>query len=138
MEVRLTLHRVAIVKDLEPKKHWNYLIQERVLNDDDLEELKAEKTRKAQAELLIAKVSRAGRQNIDVFVNSLSIYQPHLYQLLQSNLPERLQRQQGNYIESGNRTEVVFVKGSRFEVLLKRCVCTFKVFQHVLHSSVKP
>ncbi|CAH3026111.1 unnamed protein product [Porites evermanni] len=96
MDVRLTLHRVAIVKDLEPKKHWNYLIQEGVLNDDDLEELKAEKTRKAQAELLIAKVLRAGRQNIDVFVNSLSIYQPHLCELLQSNLPERLQRQQGS------------------------------------------
>lgn len=138
MDDRLTLHRVDIVKDLEPKKHWNYLIQERVLNDDDLEELKAEKTRKARAELLIAKVLRAGRQNIDVFVNCLRIYQPHLYELLQSNLPERLQRQQGNYIEFGNCTEFVFVKGSRFEVLLKRCICTFKVFQHVLHSSVKP
>lgn len=118
MDVRLTLNRVAILKDLEPKKHWNYLIQEGVLDYDDLDELKAEKTRKAQGELLIEKVLRAGRQNVDVFVDSLNIYQRHLFELLQRDLPERLQRQQGNYIASGNCTEVVFVKGSRFEVLI--------------------
>jgi len=101
MDVRLTLNRVAILKDLEPKKHWNYLIQEGVLDYDDLEELKAEKTRKARGELLIEKVLRAGRQNVDVFMNSLSIYQRHLYELLQRDLPERPRRQQGNYIESG-------------------------------------
>ena len=118
MEVSLTSNRVAIVKDLEPKKHWNYLIQQGVIDDDDLDELKAEKTRKARAELLIEKVLRAGRQNVDFFVKSLGIYQRHLYELLQGDLPERLQRQQGNYIESDNCTEVVFVKGSRFEVLI--------------------
>ena len=118
MEYRLRGNRVAILKDLEPKKHWNYLIQEEVLDYDDLDDLKAEKTRKARAELLLGKVLLAGARKIHIFVDSLSIYQPHLYELLQRDLPERLQGQQGNYIESGNCTEVVFVKGSRFKVLI--------------------
>ena len=46
MEVRLRVNRVAILKDLEPKKHWNYLIQEGVLDYDDLDELKAKKKNK--------------------------------------------------------------------------------------------
>ena len=119
MEVRLRGNRVAILKDLEPKKHWNYLIQEGVLDYDDLDELKAEKTRKARAELLLRKVLLSGARKINIFVMSLSIYQPHLHELLQRDLPETLQRQQGNYIESGNCTEVVFVKGSCFEVFIK-------------------
>ena len=114
MEVRLRGNRVAILKDLEPKKHWNYLIQEGVLDYDDLDDLKAEKTRKARAELLLGKVLLAGARKINIFVMSLSIYQPHLYELLQRDLPEALQRQQGNYIESGNCTEAVFLKGSCF------------------------
>ena len=130
MEVRLRGNRVAILKDLEPKKHWNYLIQEGVLDYDDLDELKAEKTRKARAELLLRKVLLAGARKINIFVMSLSIYQPHLHELLQRDLPETLQRQQGNYIESGNCTEVVFVKGSCFEVFIKvqlnytYCICS--------------
>ena len=119
MEVGLRVNRVAILRDLEPKKHWNYLIQEGVLDYDDLDDLKAEKTRKARAELLLGKVLLAGARKIDIFVMSLSIYQPHLHELLQRDLPETLQRQQGNYIESGNCTEVVFVKGSCFEVFIK-------------------
>ena len=128
MEVRLRGNRVAILKDLEPKKHWNYLIQEGVLDYDDLDELKAEKTRKARAELLLRKVLLSGARKIDIFVMSLSIYQPHLHELLQRDLPETLQRQQGNYIESGNCTEVVFVKGSCFEVFIK-----VQLELHVLH-----
>lgn len=128
MEERLRVNLVAIIKDLEPKKHWNYLIQEGVLDYDDLDELKAEKTRKARAELLLRKVSLAGAQKINIFVESLSIYQPHLHELLQRDLPETLQRQQGNYIESGNCTEVVFVKGSCFEVFIK-----VQLELHVLH-----
>ncbi|CAH3198680.1 unnamed protein product, partial [Porites evermanni] len=97
MEVRLRGHRVAILKDLEPKKHWNYLIQEGVLDYDDLDDLKAEKTRKARAELLLGKVLLAGAQKINIFVKSLRIYQPHLNELLRTDLPETLQRQQEIY-----------------------------------------
>lgn len=125
MEVRLRGNRVAILKDLEPKKHWNYLIQEGVLDYDDLDDLKAEKTRKARAELLLGKVLLTGVRKINIFVKSLSIHQPHLYELLQRDLPETLQRQQGNYIESGNCTEVVFVKGSCFEVFIKVAFASF-------------
>ena len=128
MDVRLRFNHVDILKDLEPEKHWNYLIQEGVLDYDDLEELKAENTRKARGELLIGKVSRAGARKINVFVDSLRIYQPHLYELLQRDVPERLRRQQGNYIESGNCTEVVFVKGSRFEVFINAAFAPLKCY----------
>ena len=43
MELRVRINRFAILKDLENKKHWNYLIQEGVLDYDDLDELKAKK-----------------------------------------------------------------------------------------------
>ena len=48
MEVRLTTNRIAILEDLEPKKHWNYLTQERVLDYNDLDELEAEKQEKPE------------------------------------------------------------------------------------------
>ena len=46
MELRVRINRFAILKDLENKKHWNYLIQEGVLDYDDLDELKAKKKNK--------------------------------------------------------------------------------------------
>lgn len=42
MEVRLRINR----KSMEPKKHWNYLTQDGVLVDNDLDELEAEKQEK--------------------------------------------------------------------------------------------
>ena len=48
MEVRLTKNRIAILEDLEPKKHWNYLTQERVLDYNDLDELEVEKQEKPE------------------------------------------------------------------------------------------
>ena len=74
MEVRLRGNRVAILKDLEPTKHWNYLIQEGVLDHDDLDELKAKKktkTRKARAELLLGCQNPYGFRHDMKFTNNL-------------------------------------------------------------------
>ena len=48
MELRVRINRFAILKDLENKKHWNYLIQEGVLDYDDMDELKAKKKKTKQ------------------------------------------------------------------------------------------
>ena len=74
MELRLRTNRFAILKDLEHKKHWNYLIQEGVLDYDDLDELKAEKkkkTRKARAELLLGCQNPYGFRHHMKFTNNL-------------------------------------------------------------------
>ena len=53
MDVRLRINRIAILEDLEPKKHWNYLTQEGVLDYNDLDKLEAEKQENSRAELFL-------------------------------------------------------------------------------------
>lgn len=48
MELRVRINRFAILKDLENKKYWNYLIQEGILDYDDLDELKAKKKKQQE------------------------------------------------------------------------------------------
>ena len=48
MEVRLRINPIAILERLEPKKHWNYLTQEGVLDYNDLDKLEAEKQEKPE------------------------------------------------------------------------------------------
>ena len=91
--IRLRGNYDAIVRDLDAQKYWNVLFQERVFDFDDMDEVKAEKTRKKQAELLLAKVQRSGPRSIEVFVNALNTSQPHLFELFQREVPEeRIQR----------------------------------------------
>ena len=74
MELRVRINRFAILKDLENKKYWNYLIQEGVLDYDDLDELKAKKkttTRKARAELLLGCQNPYGFRHDMKFTNNL-------------------------------------------------------------------
>ena len=94
--IRLRGNYDAIVRDLDPQKYWNLLYQEGVFEFDDMDEVKAEKGRKNQAEMLLAKVQRSGPRNIAVFVKALNTSQPHLFELLQTEVPEeRIQRQAG-------------------------------------------
>ena len=100
MEFRLIANREAILKDLEPSKYWNYLYQEGIFDEDDIDDVKTLRTRKQRAEELLAKVQRSGPTQIAVFLNALNNTQPHLYELLQRevNRPgELLQRQAGQY-----------------------------------------
>ena len=80
---RLIKNRIAILKDLEPSKYWNYLYQEGIFDMDDMDEVKAEKTRKKKAEALLEKVERSGPEGIAIFTDTLRQIQPHLYDLLQ-------------------------------------------------------
>ena len=63
--------RVNLVKDLEANDVLNYLYQERILSENDVELVKAEKTRKARAEVLLDTIPRKGKRAFDEFVNSL-------------------------------------------------------------------
>lgn len=84
---RLRKYYQAILQDLEPKKLVNILYQEEVFDDDDMEDVKCEKTRKKQAEVLLAKVKLLGDSEVVIVVESLRQTQRHLYELLQTPAP---------------------------------------------------
>lgn len=78
----LRRNRKAILRDLDPSKSWNYLYQEGIFDLDDIEEVKAEKTRKKKAEALLEKVEHSGPDGIAVFAETLRESQRHLFDLL--------------------------------------------------------
>ena len=111
MEFRLRANFDAILKDLEPSKYWNYLYQEGIFDEDDMDDVKTLRTRKKQAEELLGKVQRSGPEKITVFVNALNNTQPHLYELLQREIPgEQLQRQTGKVAgnDSGHVIDIFY------------------------------
>lgn len=81
---RLQKNYQAILRDLEPRKLVNILYQEEVFDDDDMEEVKCEKTRKKKAEVLLAKVKLLEDSEVATVVDSLRQTQRHLYELLQT------------------------------------------------------
>lgn len=80
---RLKKNHGKLLADLEPKKVVNILYQEDVFDLDEMDEVRCEKPRKRQAEVLLDKVTRSGNTNIAIFVNALRQTQKHLYELLQ-------------------------------------------------------
>ena len=80
---RLKKNHGKLLADLEPKKVVNILYQEDVFDLDEMDEVRCEKPRKRQAEVLLDKVTRSGDTNIAIFVNALRQTQKHLYELLQ-------------------------------------------------------
>lgn len=88
---RLQKKYEAIRRDLEPEKILGYLYQEEVIDLDDMDEVKAEKTRKKKAEQLIEILQRKGREDpslraMEVFVEVLEQRQPHLARILQTEI----------------------------------------------------
>ena len=81
---RLRKYYKAILRDLEPKRLADILYQEEVFDYDEMDEVKCEKTRKLQAEVLLGKVNRMGDRKVAIFVDSLRQTQRHLYELLQT------------------------------------------------------
>ena len=84
---RLQRNYTAILQDLEPKKVVNILFQEEVFDADDMADVKCEKTRKKQAEVLLEKLDNQGHSKVAIFVHALRKIQPHLYELLQTQVP---------------------------------------------------
>ena len=81
---RLQKYYTAVLRDLEPRKLVNILYQEEVFDDDDMEEVKCERTRKKQAEVLLQKVKLLSDDEVAIVVDSLQQTQRHLYELLQT------------------------------------------------------
>ena len=84
---RLRKHHQKILRDLEPTRLLDFLYQEEVFDYDEMDEVKCEKTRKKQAQVLLGKVNRLGDGNMAIFVESLRQTQKHLYELLQTPVP---------------------------------------------------
>lgn len=106
---RLKKNYTAILRDLEPKKVVNILYEKDVFDSDDMEEVKCEKTRKKQAEVLLQKVDNLGDIEVAIFVNSLQQIQRHLYELLQRQVHGEVEMiQSQNQVNAGLFTAFVF------------------------------
>lgn len=83
----LRRNRVTLVQDLEALRLLNYLFQEGTLSENDLDIVKAEKTRSDQAEKLLDILPRRGQKAFDVFCSALKKTdgQGHLLDLLKTN-----------------------------------------------------
>ena len=96
----LARNRVDLVKNLEPPKYWNYLYQEGVFDSDDVDDVKAERTRKRQAEAMLEKLERLPPAKLAVFCTVLNQIQPHLSEMLQREPPPE-QRPHVHQAQSG-------------------------------------
>lgn len=88
---RLQKRYEAIRRDLEPDRILGYLYQEEVIDIDDMDEVKAEKTRKKKAEQLLDILQGKMREDpshkaMEVFVNVLEQRQPHLARILKTQV----------------------------------------------------
>ena len=63
--------RDEIVRDLYPQKHFTFLRVHKILDEEDEEEIKFERTRKQQAECFLSKLSKKGPIAFDKFCESL-------------------------------------------------------------------
>ena len=82
----LRKNRVGLVEDLDPMSLLSYLFQEQTLSENDVELIKAEKTRSSQAEKLLDVVPKRGPKAFDTFCRALERTdgQGHLVALLKS------------------------------------------------------
>lgn len=83
----LRKNRISLVQDLEATQLLNYLYQEDILSENDLDSIKAEKTRGVKAEKLLDILPRRGKKAFDVFCQALAKTdgQGHLVDLLKPN-----------------------------------------------------
>ena len=98
---RLRKCYAAILRDLEPKKLVNILYQEEVFDEDDMADVKCEKTRKKQAEVLLEKVKLLGDSEVAIVVDSLQQTQRHLYNLLQRPFPGEEDARMRSQVQEG-------------------------------------
>ena len=86
--VRLRKNYEPILRDLEPRQVLNYLYQEDVIDEDLRDEIRAERTRKRQAEILLDSLGRRGPEAVRYFIQGLqNSSQKHLAEILQEPVP---------------------------------------------------
>lgn len=83
----LRRNRLALVQDLEAIRLLNYLFQEEIFSENDLDSVKVERTRTSQAEMLLDILPRRGPKAFDAFCRALEDTdgQDHLVGLLKPN-----------------------------------------------------
>eukprot|EP00112_Aurelia_sp_Birch-Aquarium-sp1_P002495 Seg1276.13 transcript_id=Seg1276.13/GoldUCD/mRNA.D3Y31 product=Caspase-2 protein_id=Seg1276.13/GoldUCD/D3Y31 len=67
----LLKHRLDLTTDLEPNEVMQYLYQEDILTENDVELIKGGRTRKEKVELLLDTIPRKGPKAFNAFVSSL-------------------------------------------------------------------
>lgn len=97
---RLKKNYETIVRDLEPKKLVGFLYQDDIFDEDDMDEVRSERTRKKQAEQLLKMLSTKEVDGYTVLVRALEEKQPHLARLMNTPVPDEklLIRQSGKLI----------------------------------------
>ena len=68
----LRKNRLALVQDLEATQLSSYLFQEKCLSENDVETIRGQPTRRAQAEKLLDILPRRGPQSFDLFCRALA------------------------------------------------------------------
>ncbi|XP_032238419.2 caspase-3 [Nematostella vectensis] len=84
----LRKNRVALARDLEPREVLNYIFQEGVFSERDIETVNSLTTRQAQAERILDILPRRGPRAFPVFCDALyqSEANTHLALILQANI----------------------------------------------------
>ena len=80
----LLKNRSDLVRDMEPNGLTSYLYQSEILSENDVDLIKAERTRKARAEFFLDTLPRKGPKAFDAFIESLKLENStkHLAELL--------------------------------------------------------
>uniref|UniRef100_UPI0035902408 caspase-9 isoform X2 n=1 Tax=Myxine glutinosa TaxID=7769 RepID=UPI0035902408 len=79
--------RVPLVKDMDPASLFDHLVTARIFTDDQVEDIKQQGTRRAQASKLLQELERRGPQAFPALVSALvETKQQHLADLLQPSL----------------------------------------------------
>ena len=69
----LRTHRVYLLENLQPKSMIDHLVEKKLLSDDELDEIRAEKKTKEQIRLIIDKLPRKGPTAFDKFIEVLKV-----------------------------------------------------------------
>ncbi|XP_071960783.1 death domain-containing protein CRADD-like [Antedon mediterranea] len=78
----LEKNRGLILNDLDVEKINNYLIQEFIFTPDQMQKIIGKATRKERAEFLLDSLPRQDQRTFYVFLETLRITYPHLYDVL--------------------------------------------------------
>ena len=63
--------RPVLVDNIQPDKLYTYLRSKRVLNEDDVEDIEAERTRKKKVERFLDHISKRGSDGFDQFCEAI-------------------------------------------------------------------
>ncbi|XP_072032773.1 uncharacterized protein [Amphiura filiformis] len=111
---RLTYNRQLIVDDVDSRHVVNHLIAQGVLDVDDDEEIRAERTRKDKVELLIEKVTEGGPDAYKHFREALGDNYQHIVVKLDATPMDAGNYQRGDaFVHKGSNIDMKFAERNK-------------------------